>query len=105
MSKKFLYGTTAAAALLVSVLFAAVPTSFVPDSTFQGSTLKGWHVLGQAGWRAEKGEIIGSPKKRRRRLADARQAVSGHRLLRIVPLHRRLQDRCAAPCREDRKPA
>ena len=25
-------------------------------------TLKGWHVLGQADWRAEKGELIGTPK-------------------------------------------
>lgn len=62
MSKKLLCGTTAVAALLGVVLFAAVPTSFIPDSTFQGSSLKGWHVLGQAGWRAEKGELIGTPK-------------------------------------------
>src|SRR5882757_101402 len=33
--------------------------SFVPDSTFQGSTLAGWHVLGQAEWSAENGELIG----------------------------------------------
>src|SRR5947209_267774 len=33
--------------------------SFVPDSTFQGSTLGGWHVLGQADWTARNGELIG----------------------------------------------
>jgi hypothetical protein len=33
--------------------------SFVPDSKFQGSTLAGWHTLGQATWRAENGELIG----------------------------------------------
>jgi Domain of Unknown Function (DUF1080)/FG-GAP-like repeat len=33
--------------------------SFVPDQKFQGSTLAGWHTLGQAEWRAENGELIG----------------------------------------------
>ena len=33
--------------------------SFVPDSKFQGSTLAGWHKLGQADWRAENDELIG----------------------------------------------
>ena len=33
--------------------------SFVPDAKFQGSTLAGWHTLGQADWRAENGELIG----------------------------------------------
>ena len=62
MSKKLAYWTTGVAALLVAALFAAVPPAFVPDSTFQGSTLKGWHVVGQADWRADKGELIGTPK-------------------------------------------
>jgi hypothetical protein len=62
MSRRFVCGTTAAAALLAAALLAAVPPAFVPDSTFEGSSLKGWHVLGQADWRAEKGELIGTPK-------------------------------------------
>jgi hypothetical protein len=62
MSKKLLFGITAVVAVLVAALFAELPQNFVPDSTFQGSSLKGWHVLGQAGWRAEKGELIGTPK-------------------------------------------
>jgi len=62
MPKKFAYWTTGAAALLAAALFAAVPPAFVPDSTFQGSSLKGWHVLGQADWRADKGELIATPK-------------------------------------------
>ncbi len=33
--------------------------SFIPDSKFAGSTLAGWHTLGQAAWRPENGEIIG----------------------------------------------
>ena len=33
--------------------------SFVPDAKFQGSTLAGWHVMGQADWSADNGELIG----------------------------------------------
>ncbi len=33
--------------------------SFVPDGGFHGSTLAGWHILGQADWRADQGEIVG----------------------------------------------
>jgi Domain of Unknown Function (DUF1080)/FG-GAP-like repeat len=33
--------------------------SFVPDAKFAGSTLAGWHTLGQADWRVENGELIG----------------------------------------------
>ena len=42
-------------------MFAAGP-SFFPDATFQGSTITGWHAVGQADWRAEDGELIGTPK-------------------------------------------
>jgi hypothetical protein len=31
--------------------------SFIPDGSFRGSTLAGWHTLGQADWRADQGEI------------------------------------------------
>lgn len=48
--------------LLVAPVFGAGPT-FLPDARFQGSNLSGWHTLGQAGWRAENGEIIGTPKQ------------------------------------------
>jgi hypothetical protein len=34
--------------------------NFMPDGVFSGSTLNGWKPIGQATWRAEKGEIIGS---------------------------------------------
>ena len=33
--------------------------SFIPDGSFRGSTLAGWHTLGQADWRADQGEITG----------------------------------------------
>lgn len=40
---------------------AVVPASFVPDWTFKGSALTGTTQVGQATWRAENGEIIGTP--------------------------------------------
>ena len=36
--------------------------SFMPDNTFKGSSLKGWHVLGDAEWHASNGELIGKAK-------------------------------------------
>ncbi len=48
-------------ALLVSTASAAGP-NFVPDYTLKGSTTQGWHVLGQAQWRAGNGELVGSPQ-------------------------------------------
>src|SRR5258705_8182099 len=51
----------AAICLLNESLLGAVPRDFVPDVTFTGSALSGWHGLGQAGWRADDGEIIGTP--------------------------------------------
>ena len=41
--------------------YAAGPT-FRPDVVFRGSSLTGWTPLGQADWRAQNGEIIGTPK-------------------------------------------
>ena len=39
----------------------ARPATFVPDWTFKGSALTGTEQLGQAKWRAENGEIVGTP--------------------------------------------
>ena len=36
--------------------------SFMPDQTFKGSSLKGWHVIGAADWQAKDGELIGKAK-------------------------------------------
>jgi len=36
--------------------------NFVPDSTFAGSSLSGWRILGEATWRADNGEIVATPK-------------------------------------------
>lgn len=66
MPKKRLYIAIAAIAgaicLIVSVVFAA-NTNFRPDVIFTGSSLTGWHKLGQADWRADNGEIIAAPKE------------------------------------------
>jgi len=41
---------------------AGANKNFVPDWTFQGSSLGSWRSLGEADWRAENGEIVGTPK-------------------------------------------
>src|SRR6266849_3778038 len=62
MSKKQLFaGSLAVISVLASAIFAAT-RNFVPDVTFKGSALTGWHKLGQADWRANNGEIFGTPK-------------------------------------------
>jgi len=45
-----------------ALLGAAASKNFMPDVVFKGSSLTGWRQLGQAAWRAENGEIIGTPK-------------------------------------------
>jgi hypothetical protein len=47
---------------MVFVLHAADPANFKPDATFKGSTLTGWHVVGDADWKAQNGELIGTAK-------------------------------------------
>jgi hypothetical protein len=58
--------TTALGALMVAVSAsaqqAATPTDFVPDYTFKGSQLTGWRPMGQADWKAENGELVGTPR-------------------------------------------
>jgi hypothetical protein len=60
-SRKTLVSTVAAVTLLLSALFAATH-DFVPDFTFRGSSLAGWRQVGNANWRAENGEIAGTPR-------------------------------------------
>ena len=52
----------AAGMVLPVWLASAVGPTFVPDVTFKGSALAGWHPVGEAAWRAEDGVIIGTPK-------------------------------------------
>lgn len=54
----------AGAAAVASTLSAgaAGPGNFKPDGVFTGSALSGWHTLGDAAWKAENGELIGTAK-------------------------------------------
>jgi hypothetical protein len=55
-------------AALSSVVFLLGPVldgaskNFAPDATFSGSSLSGWRTLGDVEWRAQDGEIVGTPK-------------------------------------------
>src|SRR5688572_11820018 len=48
--------------LAVLSLDAAGPT-FRPDVVFRGSSLTDWTPFGDAQWKAENGEIVGTPKQ------------------------------------------
>jgi hypothetical protein len=59
---KQVYGWAVIAALLCLAPVFAVGPSFRPDATVAGSSLAGWHALGQADWKAQNGEIVGTPR-------------------------------------------
>ena len=61
MSRRLL-GLVATLAAFLTVPLAGTRSTFVPDWTFKGSTLAGWHVLGAADWKAVDGELVGTPK-------------------------------------------
>ena len=61
MFRPFVVALTIVATTL-AVPLAGGPRNFVPDWTFTGSALTGFHPVGQADWRAENGEIVGTPK-------------------------------------------
>lgn len=53
-------------AAVLAVMFLPVlqaNSTFVPDSVFKGSSLTGWSVVGQANWRAQNGELVGTAKE------------------------------------------
>ena len=62
MSKKHAWVIAAMSALLLLPVFGIVGPSFVPGSTFKGSSLTGWHAVGPAEWHAQNGELIGTGK-------------------------------------------
>lgn len=89
MSRKIPISVIAGTLLFLSMIFA-VTRDFIPDFTFQGSSLTGWRPIGQADWTAANGEIVGVPR-----------SPEGGWLL----LDKRYQDvevytefRCAGPC-------
>src|SRR6185503_5639238 len=61
MSHRWIYAAIAAVAL-GSTISAAGPSHFRATPAFNGTSLAGWHPVGQAEWRVEKGEIVGTPK-------------------------------------------
>ena len=52
----------ASAVVWMSPLVDGASKNFAPDATFAGSSLAGWRTMGQADWRAQNGEIVGTPK-------------------------------------------
>src|SRR6185503_1179533 len=53
------FAATAAWLLGAAVIGAQ---NYVIDTKYSGTSLAGWHALGNAAWRAEAGEYIGTPK-------------------------------------------
>src|SRR5205807_7827331 len=53
----------AGCALAIIVRLSGAGPSFHPDVSFKGSALTGWHALGDAAWRAQNGEITGTPRQ------------------------------------------
>src|SRR3954469_9383921 len=62
MRKQVLCGIVAAVGIGVLIRPAAANKNFVPDWRFEGSTLSSFRTLGEADWRAENGEIVGTPR-------------------------------------------
>src|SRR4051812_9740005 len=61
MSRRILVSILVGISLFLSMILA-VTRDFIPDFTFQGSSLTGWHPMGQVDWSAANGEIVGVPK-------------------------------------------
>ena len=51
------------AVAVMSIQLRSAGPSFIPDATFNTSALTGWHSLGSATWRLEKGEVVGTPSQ------------------------------------------
>ncbi len=64
MSRNRVYLFAAAAAMLVAAVIATGANSqnYVIDTSFKATSLAGWHVLGNADWKAQNGEYVGTPK-------------------------------------------
>ena len=61
MARRFLGLVATFGALLIPAACRHAHT-FVPDWTFKGDTLAGWHALGDVDWKATDGELVGAPK-------------------------------------------
>jgi hypothetical protein len=56
------HSIAAAAGWSLVAAVAVVAQNYIPDTTYKGTSLAGWHALGAATWRAENGEYVGTPK-------------------------------------------
>jgi hypothetical protein len=59
---RHLLALAATLAAVFTVPLAGTRGTFVPDWTFTGNTLAGWHQLGAADWKAIDGELVGTPR-------------------------------------------
>ena len=57
-----LAGIGVAVSATALVIDAAGPANFKPDGIVTGSSLAGWHVLGDADWKNQNGELVGTAK-------------------------------------------
>jgi len=48
--------------LFITMPSWAVGPTFQPDVSFKGSSLTGWHPLGQGAWNARNGEVTGKAR-------------------------------------------
>src|ERR1051326_5488362 len=62
MLKKIGCGVLAIGGLFLLLRPAGANKNFIPDWTFQGSSLGSWRTVGSAEWHAVNGEIVGTPK-------------------------------------------
>ena len=90
MWKQIACASAAIAATFLLLPRAGANKNFVPDWTFQGSSLGAARTLGNAELARGKRRDRGYAQDRRGRLADSRQAASGRAVRIHIPLHRRL---------------
>lgn len=62
MWKQIGCGIVAVGAVFLLMPGAVANRNFVPDWTFKGSSITSFRTLGDTQWRAENGEIVGTPK-------------------------------------------
>ena len=100
MSHKWIFGTIAAF-VLVEVALASGPTHFRANPAFNGTTLAGWHPVGQADWRVEKGEIVGTPRSPAGGWLVLDKAYQDTGFFASFRCMERVQDRRHAPARRE----
>jgi len=62
MRKHVVCGILAALGIGILIRPAAANKNFIPDWTFKGSSISSFRTLGDADWRADNGEIVGTPR-------------------------------------------